>query len=407
MRNWNNAVGISNEAVSALPDYLWGIETFFKVTPGYFCDELPDYLWGIETRATAVDTDTEIASRLPMRNWNRYALLLGSVSCWLPDYLWGIETLRADQVDTRGFWWLPDYLWGIETLGAHHAALPRRLRFQTTYEELKPTFNSFGGNSKSASRLPMRNWNWDSRATTATIPQLPDYLWGIETAALSRVAAFSRFQTTYEELKLQTFAASLSGNFFASRLPMRNWNKSYCSRRQTAGLLPDYLWGIETFLWHKRKQGRYFSLPDYLWGIETMHFHLFAYFLYELPDYLWGIETDVVNVFEPETIGFQTTYEELKPPFQTTNASLQPLPDYLWGIETDLNNVVLVELRLPDYLWGIETASGRDRADGERRLPDYLWGIETRVPAPSRCIGDYASRLPMRNWNSGRPFWSS
>jgi len=209
-----------------------------------------------------------------------------------------------------------------------------------------------------ASRLPMRNWNWAMDKKPSLPVMLPDYLWGIETPSESpqhSEEAASRlpmrnwnlnewgfryittsFQTTYEELKLQTFAASLSGNFFS---------------------LPDYLWGIET----QRGFSLYPSfssasrLPMRNWNIN---FSLMVVASASLPDYLWGIET--LRADQVDTRGFwcfQTTYEELKHSRKRGTYRMIKLPDYLWGIET---------LRVV-----------RDR-------------IRTHE----------ASRLPMRNWNS-------
>ncbi len=120
------------------------------------------------------------------------------------------------------------------------------LCFQTTYEELKlGVWTGLNRFPRSASRLPMRNWNYHypckstlpSRFQTTyeelkqlsgreldLLKQLPDYLWGIETR-LSRLRPWhpARFQTTYEELK-PFRELDASGIEPASRLPMRNWN---------------------------------------------------------------------------------------------------------------------------------------------------------------------------------------
>jgi len=210
---------------------------------------LPDYLWGIETTRWIRHSSKPLhASRLPMRNWN------------------SSRELRPRSLYSE----LPDYLWGIET----------RL-----------------------SRL--RPWH---------PAQLPDYLWGIETgfAEIEDTSTEARFQTTYEELKLQ-----------------------YTDREVRRGKkLPDYLWGIETEFIHGalRPPGQ---LPDYLWGIETRpkritssaHKSSFQTTYEELklgqvgivdtsssglPDYLWGIETGKSEYSHTQSRRFQTTYEELK-----------------------------------------------------------------------------------------------
>jgi len=185
----------------------------------------------------------------------------------------------------------------------------------------------------------------------------------------------------------------------ASRLPMRNWNQHRVLHKQSFRIL----------------------LPDYLWGIETYMNWLIIY----------------------QISCFQTTYEELKlvlTPIE--DGSIMELPDYLWGIETwdrvaaiDLDYASRLPMRnwnqgptvwwfvqtgLPDYLWGIETLFMRNIFQMKTLLPDYLWGIETQIPATwyipesgfqttyeelkpvmSYCLtGESpASRLPMRNWN--------
>jgi len=76
-----------------------------------------------------------------------------------------------------------------------------------------------------ASRLPMRNWNW-------------------------------QFSNMLARSKL-----------LASRLPMRNWNLWCRPQDWLPSRLPDYLWGIETL--QACSSCLQYWLPDYLWGIET------------------------------------------------------------------------------------------------------------------------------------------
>jgi len=160
---------------------------------------LPMRNWN--TLDTTGPSSPSIASRLPMRNWNQFPLVL----------------------------------------------MLLRFRFQTTYEELKLLlWNQFQISKIPASRLPMRNWNAGILEISSCF-QLPDYLWGIETLVavdgLRNTPRFqttyeelklnvpqiipritSRFQTTYEELKLGTWQDLLLHRLLASRLPMRNWN---------------------------------------------------------------------------------------------------------------------------------------------------------------------------------------
>ena len=164
---------------------------------------LSDYLWGIETLLSE---------------------FLSKFSCSLSDYLWGIETwdqalspsaFLAFRLPMRNWnvslvfppfqlGWLSDYLWGIET------------RFGCHWDRIK--FLAF--------RLPMRNWNLD--------------LWR------RYIQKVYRFQTTYEELKLELYEQLESTNQ-AFRLPMRNWNSSTEKMSFRKLTLSDYLWGIETW----------------------------------------------------------------------------------------------------------------------------------------------------------------
>ena len=119
--------------------------------------------------------------------------------------------------------------------------------FQTTYEELKLLFPSFLLTGEDiVFRLPMRNWNIGCVRTPNPSEMFSDYLWGIETlkhdGSLSSDGLFSDylwgietflccdisviisgFQTTYEELKLDTEKIDKAVEI-VFRLPMRNWN---------------------------------------------------------------------------------------------------------------------------------------------------------------------------------------
>ena len=287
----------------------------------------------------------------------------------------------------------------------------------------------------------MRNWNSERQRRGRDERKLPDYLWGIET--LNNWIADTqrdRFQTTYEELKHRV--AEVTTSYFASRLPMRNWNLEVKMKKLLViVLLPDYLWGIETRESLRSDRGSW--LPDYLWGIETFFFLSVEESVNAsrlpmrnwnrnsgsvgnssalLPDYLWGIETEDLSANQNRTKGgFQTTYEELKllltsdlgPElrFQTTYEELkhmtafrrvffESLPDYLWGIETPSSNRVPPRIVpwLPDYLWGIETVAilGVVCFASASRLPMRNWN---KFRFGNGCQLYSASRLPMRNWN--------
>jgi len=150
-----------------------------------------------------------------------------------------------------------------------------------------------------------------------------------------------------------------------------------------------------------------------------------------LPDYLWGIETYLHQIYESlKKKSFQTTYEELKHTIQLLaeevyNASRLPMRNWnspesfvLWGCGLSFQTTYeelkpchiaiifwAIGLPLPDYLWGIETRFGYLCRHDNSWLPDYLWGIETgRLGVYLQSCRGAASRLPMRNWNSALPW---
>ena len=317
------------------------------------------------------------ASRLPMRNWNRswsWERTTGRRSAsrlpmrnWNLDYLFFIKFCLASRLPMRN--WnnssrlitrtclglLPDYLWGIETKPKSNAVY-LLLRFQTTYEELKPTIlmrNRYIGQLRFQTtyeelKLHIVQLLWISRCFQTTYEELKrsgewetmmrfSFQTTYEELKLvsgqdSRLSFFC-FQTTYEELKhsfknqvdvfqlcFQTTYEELKPwcrrYFFfmssASRLPMRNWNLAETShRRYRLTRLPDYLWGIETVSQSQRLklyQQRFQTTYEELKRKEN---HELRQTLEGLPDYLWGIETRQ-RVFSQQAHGFQTTYEELK-----------------------------------------------------------------------------------------------
>jgi len=397
MRNWNSDCRRVQDYILVLPDYLWGIETggrfeslerirgfqttYEELKLRLSCtmvtaNWLPDYLWGIETSPVYCYERCSRASRLPMRNWNtryrgRIIQFLGFQTTYeelkppaltsitrlvsLPDYLWGIETHLSCAILLLNLW-LPDYLWGIETqfreVHPWNKALPDYLWGIET-----PVFRVREFEPRNASRLPMRNWN----------RYIPDK---------SRTQQ-NGFQTTYEELKPENLRDLI--DFAIS--------------------LPDYLWGIETrvwmFFWRKKRR-----LPDYLWGIETPD-EVGLVAIFRLPDYLWGIETFLQGRCRVFFCRFQTTYEELKLRIHPCSFPYPGLPDYLWGIETEINGEMATILELPDYLWGIETEVCHLPTS---HLPSFQTTYEELklLFSLSSLLVSRASRLPMRNWNTGR-----
>jgi len=159
-----------------------------------------------------------------MRNWNTILKRHPKPQRrWLPDYLWGIETRSwSDTQNHSGDGFQTTY----EELKLPVPSNPiSDLGFQTTYEELKHLGLTQREIETLASRLPMRNWNWQ-RATfsSQSVCRLPDYLWGIETIPIWNRSTLGLLASrlpmrnwNYGQL-LELF------QLLASRLPMRNWN---------------------------------------------------------------------------------------------------------------------------------------------------------------------------------------
>jgi len=122
-----------------------------------------------------------------------------------------------------------------------------------------------------------------------------------------------------------------------------------------------------------------------------------------LPDYLWGIETcGGRQGWQNGGGSFQTTYEELKPlqsrrllpgatRFQTTYEELK------LSFRRVAHGCLDWASRLPMRNWNWRYKTWAKRLDS---LPDYLWGIETRIWTKEANHPGTASRLPMRNWNA-------
>jgi len=232
--------------------------------------------------------------------------------------------------------------------------------FQTTYEELKHPPQARWVLPDRASRLPMRNWN--------------------DSCSLWFRPLFVRFQTTYEELKLDKNVAA--GTYYK---------------------LPDYLWGIETDNGRRSKhrpksfQTTYEELKhgccvmvSYLRSsFQTTYEELKRYIegytrgmLSSLPDYLWGIETGSSHSILYNWWGFQTTYEELKLRFSLCS-----------GVSASRFQTTYEELKLPTYIWRLILSLLRFQTTYEELKPVYIDSLSARL--------EFASRLPMRNWNIG------
>ena len=141
--------------------------------------------------------------------------------------------------------------------------------FQPTYEELKQKYWDSRRNRPPVFSLPMRNWNKNLNVNLLSADRVFSLLMRNWNLHLLLTEQFHLgFQPTYEELKLMRKSRHVAG-FSVFSLPMRNWNPGEI-------LLPcpgkvrfsAYLWGIETFL-HGGRKLRPFQFSAYLWGIET------------------------------------------------------------------------------------------------------------------------------------------
>ena len=140
--------------------------------------------------------------------------------------------------------------------------------------------------------LPMRNWNFHNLCTAST--------W------------FPRFESTYEELKLQckrkenhrlqSFESTYEElKRFSNR---RNKDLSPCFESTYEELKPSYMLSRST---------RLHSFWVYLWGIETCYTHPFLmhfFFVLSLPMRNWNSWCCIPSW--PGAHGFESTYEELK-----------------------------------------------------------------------------------------------
>jgi len=104
-----------------------------------------------------------------------------------------------------GQFWV--YLWGIETNLKYSFCHKKYLRFESTYEELKPgcDWNCEAG-ANSVLSLPMRNWNFPiphNLAKIQTVLSLPMRNWN--------------------------FISNTAGEYLSGvlSLPMRNWNLNW------------------------------------------------------------------------------------------------------------------------------------------------------------------------------------
>ena len=162
---------------------------------------------------------------------------------------------------------------------------------------------------------------------------LPDYLWGIETFPLFWQVLSSCFQTTYEELKHTTSLEKYIKVYYASRLPMRNWNSAVAPLPMTvsASRLPMRNWN-QLMAGKARNRDRFQTTYEEL----KPNNHSFSWhhaLASRLPMRNWNINRALISPLYPAS-SFQTTYEELKLDIKQAGMVNLLLPDYLWGIET-------------------------------------------------------------------------
>ena len=296
------------------------------------------------------------ASRLPMRNWNKPGKPSPQAGCCCFQTTYE-ELKRAwmilSSLQASCFQTTYEELKHISNSGPY-----QRNGFQTTYEELKRSIKTTRPPNPAGFQTTYEELKPSLFSTTLRKRALPDYLWGIETVVSDEYSCQRRCQ--------------------ASRLPMRNWNYTYLGK-------PVQKQRFQT-TYEELKQANHLeatlkimALPDYLWGIET-YIQLRPIPTKWLPDYLWGIETEIRDLSAILVLCFQTTYEELKLRIcrqtRTARRAASRLPMRNWNSSSRLILAQSSASRLPMRNWN-------DKISFVSRLgtllPDYLWGIETYV----------------------------
>jgi len=165
---------------------------------------LPDYLWGIETNDVG-------------------QLGLGDTSSFQTTYE-ELKPLHKVSYRVRN--------WSFQTTYEELKRLTRRQflsnsRFQTTYEELKPVFIHNWPLCVTASRLPMRNWNLSLLHCSLLMKCFQTTY--EELKLVSPSIQFSVWVYA-SRLPMRNWNFLKNGKIqklrLASRLPMRNWNQN-------------------------------------------------------------------------------------------------------------------------------------------------------------------------------------
>jgi len=179
---------------------------------------------------------------------------------------------------------------------------------------------------------------------------------------------------------------------------MRNWNSCEVDFKPQYLLLPDYLWGIET---RERQVFKSTSLASRLpmrnWNPGSAYVIPDTESASRLPMRNWNTDCETK---QQRGESFQTTYEELKqvPALLSEIRAGFKLPDYLWGIETlilSFSSAAIFASRLPMRNWNSPAFSLNSVRKGASRLPMRNWNATDSATITI----DGASRLPMRNWN--------
>jgi len=152
------------------------------------------------------------------------------VRTWRSSFQTTYEELKQAKATNicKGERELPDYLWGIETCSSRCNSQNCKLGFQTTYEELKLEVKAgvtvyVKGFQTTYEELKLSS-ALISTPSTALASRLPMRNWNRSSA--TNTSTWSGFQTTYEELKPPFLVAAMGFAGLASRLPMRNWNST-------------------------------------------------------------------------------------------------------------------------------------------------------------------------------------
>ena len=100
-------------------------------------------------------------------------------------------------------------------------------------------------------------------------------------------------------------------------------------------------------------------------------------------------------------LGFESTYEELKPEILKEEVSIEKFWVYLWGIETNNydNEVFYTPIRFESTYEELKPKHNVLKVKDTLKFWVYLWGIETSFLRNFFPHVNMVLSLPMRNWN--------